>query len=72
MVAYYHKAVERRLQPRTTRGKGRRPRPVNVQANGTCFSRQPTARKGPFPAQGRANPHPLSGTRCRSRDTHPE
>ena len=29
-------------------------------------------RKGPFPGQRRAYPHPLPGMRCRSRGTHPE
>ena len=72
MVAEYRTAVERRSQLLAASGEGRRPRPVNEQANGTCFSKQPTARKGPFPVQGRANPHPLPGMRCRSRDTHPE
>jgi hypothetical protein len=70
MVAEYRKAVERRFQPFAASGEGRRPRPVNEQANRTCFLRQPTARKGPFPAQGRANPYPLSGMRCRSRETY--
>ncbi len=71
MVAKYRKAVERRSQPLAASGEGRRPRPVNTQANGTCFSRQPTARKGPFPVHGRANPHPVPGMRCRSRGTYP-
>ena len=70
MVAYDRKAVERRSQPLAASGEERRPRPVNRQANGTCFSRQPTARKGPFPVLGRANPHPQPGIRCRSRETH--
>ena len=72
MVAQYRKAVERRSEPLTASGEGRRPRPVNRQANGICFSRQPTARKGPFPGLGRANPHPQPGMRCRSREPYPE
>ena len=43
MVAQYRKAAERRSQLLAASGEGRRPRPVNEQANGTCFSRQPTA-----------------------------
>jgi hypothetical protein len=34
---------------------------VNRQANGICFWRQLTARKGPFAGLGRANPHPQPG-----------